>query len=294
MTHDDRLMNLLTDWLEEQPDTAPDQLLDTFMTELQTAPQRAAWKTTIRRLTMFGSNAMRYSMAAGGMVLAVVIGVALWSGQPAGLGGSPTPTPTAAPTSTPSASPPPSPTALQSGETELEPGMYSTLLLPYRYSFTVTEPGWVFWREPGMWGLLKEPSPDATVVLFNAGPIAEAPTDACSGLSADPGPTVDDFAAALAATVGFETTQPTDVTVGAYQGKRVVMTVPEDVDFSGCTNGEYRSLPLRDYRPGDTDDVRILDLDGTRHVLSLSTMGSVPSELVAEMEQIFESVQIDR
>jgi hypothetical protein len=56
MTRDDRFITLLTDWLEEQPATAPDQLLDTVLTDLQTASQRARWRSTLRRFPMFGSK----------------------------------------------------------------------------------------------------------------------------------------------------------------------------------------------------------------------------------------------
>ncbi len=45
-----------------------------------------------------------------------------------------------------------------------------------------------------------------------------------------PGPTVDDLASALAALDGFESSPPADVAIRGYQGKRLRLTVPDDLD----------------------------------------------------------------
>lgn len=82
MTLDDRLPGQLTDWLADQPSSAPDQLLETVLTDLQTTPQRGRWKVVLRRTPMFGSNSMRLAMALGAVALAVVLGVSLWAGLP--------------------------------------------------------------------------------------------------------------------------------------------------------------------------------------------------------------------
>src|SRR5262245_24256933 len=108
MTYDDRVTRVLTDWLEEQPNHAPDQLLNSFLNDLQSAPQRARWQHALRRFPLFTSNNARYLAVAAVGVLAVVIGLGLWAGRGGGLGG-PGATPSLAPTAGPTASPIPTP-----------------------------------------------------------------------------------------------------------------------------------------------------------------------------------------
>ena len=303
MTRDDRLVNLLTDWLEDQPTSAPGRLLESVLTDLQTARQRARWKVALRRFPMFGSNSLRLATALGAVAIAVVIGLAMWGGGRApttGPGAIPTPSPTLAATTPqsatvpPTASPPPSPTDLRFGEAELGPGTYSTVVQGYRYSFTVPEPGWASNTDAGGVWVHKDSPPGATAALFIFGDLAEAPTDACLGLTTVAGPTVRDFAVALAATAGFETSGPTDVTVDGYQGMRVLMSVPADADFSECANGDYHGVAGRyAFGPGDVDDVRVMDLDGSRHVFLTSDQAAVTAELRAELKQIVDSLQIE-
>ena len=65
-----------------------------------------------------------------------------------------------------------------------------------------------------------------------------------SGTEFDPGPSVDDLANALASLEDFEATAPADVTVSGYEGKRVALTVPMDVDVNSpaCDGDELRPL----------------------------------------------------
>src|SRR5262245_4901643 len=94
MTRESQFTNLLTDWLEDQPDRAPSRLLDVVLTDLQSAHQSARWKLALRRIPMFKSNGARYFAVAAVAVLAVVIGLGLWrGGLGGGVGTSPTPTP---------------------------------------------------------------------------------------------------------------------------------------------------------------------------------------------------------
>ncbi len=105
MTRESQLIDVLTDWLEDQPDRAPSRVLDTVITDLQTTPQSASWKLVLRRIPMFNSNGARYFAVAVVGVLAVVIGVGLWAGAGGGVGS--TPIPTTAPTPSPTATPRP-------------------------------------------------------------------------------------------------------------------------------------------------------------------------------------------
>src|SRR6187399_2918123 len=98
MTHAERLIPLLSEWLEGQPDRAPSRLLDVVLTDLQSTPQSARWQLVLRRFPMLTSTGARYFAVAAVAVLAVVIVGGLWAGRPGGVGAPPTPT--SAPTAT--------------------------------------------------------------------------------------------------------------------------------------------------------------------------------------------------
>ena len=72
--------------------------------------------------------------------------------------------------------------------------------------------------------------------------VGEVPRDPCHWQStmSDPGPTVDDLVGALATQRFRHATEPTDVTLGGYQGRSLKWSVPDDwvvtgdADFEGC------------------------------------------------------------
>ncbi|MDQ3938508.1 MAG: hypothetical protein M3253_07485, partial [Chloroflexota bacterium] len=145
MTHQDRFIDLLNDWLEDQPITAPDQLLESVVTDLQRTPQRGGWRAVPRRIPMFGSNAFRFAMAAAVVALAAVVGVALWTDRPAVIGPGAEMSPTQLPLTTPLPAPTPTATPPQivPGEpTPLEAGRWSgDNSFLFRASFDVPD-GW--------------------------------------------------------------------------------------------------------------------------------------------------------
>ena len=73
MTRESQFNNLLTDWLEDQPDRAPSRLLEIVLTDLQSAPQSARWKHVLRRSFMLNSNGARYLAVGAFGVLVLVI-----------------------------------------------------------------------------------------------------------------------------------------------------------------------------------------------------------------------------
>ena len=117
-----------------------------------------------------------------------------------------------------------------------------------------------------------------------------------SGTEFDPAPSVDDLANALASLEDFKSTAPTDVTVSGYDGKRVALTVPMDVDVNSaaCDRGNYSLSSGRWYQaPGQTDDMRILDLDGERHLVVVSNAPGTPADVNAQLKAMMESLEIE-
>ena len=84
------------------------------------------------------------------------------------------------------------------------------------------------------------------------------------------------------------------MTVGGHDGKRVQLTVPDDVSFSDCQEGEFRSMDGRYYQaPGQVDDIRIVDVDGKRIYLFATYQPGTPADTPTEIDQIVDSMEID-
>ena len=128
------------------------------------------------------------------------------------------------------------------------------------------------------------------------------------------GPSVDDLATALADLAPFRVTSPpTDVTIYGYRGKHLELTVPnlpmkgrgDDRRFAGCVGGKLKSWvdPLSepytrdafyDYTvPGYTEEFWILDVDGSRLMIAAERSPDSPSEDIAEMRAILDSIRIE-
>jgi hypothetical protein len=105
------------------------------------------------------------------------------------------------------------------------------------------------------------------------------------------GPSVDDFADALAAHPKLDVTTPVDVSLDGYSGKYLDLQVPSDIDE--CTGNYYPWAPaFYAQGPNHRWHVRILDVDGVRVVIQNGDFeGTLPEDL-AEMHAVIESIQI--
>ncbi len=168
---------------------------------------------------------------------------------------------------------------------------------PLRVQYTVAADGWEAW-----FGASKSTRDDH--VLVSVVTVTNLVRHGCRDHSrADPpvGPTVDDLASALADLAPFRVTSPpTDVTIDGYRGKHLELTVP-NVDVGGCFRRELHSwfAPLNDgaFRgydgPGDIEEFWILDVEGSRLVVSIQRTPGMPAEDVAEARAILDSMRIE-
>jgi hypothetical protein len=271
---------LLDSWLADGPSELPDQAVSRIVQSLDDNERRLSWLP--RRETM-----NRFVVAAGSVaaiVLVAVIGFGIVSGGgTSGLGGAPSPTP----------SPTQAPSKLTGGA--VEPGRYFYEVDGFRYTFTIPESGWTF--DPAAGGVYQ--GEDSELAIFwPGGDMTDLYRRACvsSGTEFDPGPSVEDLANALASLEDFEVTAPADVTVSGYEGKRVAVTVPMDVNVNSpaCHGENYRLSPGRWYQaPGQTDDMRILDLDGERQTIVVSNTPATPADVAAQLEAMVASMEIE-
>jgi hypothetical protein len=103
----------LDDWMEDGPNRAPNQVLDTVLAAVPSIPQRrGVWRVPWRSTPMLG-----FARALAGIAIALALGTAalvflvLRPTGGVGSSGSPSPSPAAVAVATPTASPSPSPTA---------------------------------------------------------------------------------------------------------------------------------------------------------------------------------------
>ena len=114
------------------------------------------------------------------------------------------------------------------------------------------------------------------------------------------GPTVEDLAEALLRQPRWAgVSGPTNVTLDGYTGQQVELTGPSDVEFAECSgfviwyatgDGGKRCLE----GPNQTNTVVILDVEGERLVIDRQHFPRTFAANLAELEQVFESIQIER
>ena len=232
-------------------------------------------------------NLMRLAALAAVLVVAVA-GITYFLPGNGGFGGlqpSPAPTPT------------PRPVPREFGP--LTPGNYITPdPFPMRITFTLP-PGWEgnTGGPNAVW--LDQTSGRSGVAMTIFDKVYADPCHSAQGLlDPVPGPSVDELANALANLPSLDVTTPTDVSVDGYQGKHLTMTAP--ASSAGCTLAEGQffrvwELPLgarNDMRPGERDEVWILDVDGQRLVLYTNYRPGHTAADQAEVQGILDSIRI--
>ena len=244
------------------------------------------------------TNIARLGVAAAVVILAVIIGINFLPGStpPGGPGVTPSPT-EAAPS--PSATTAPSATPANFADypdgTALTPGSYVfTQVEPLRVSFTVPS-GW----EKGAldWVVWSKEDEKATLAVVSVDNLYVDPCQPDTGLR-DPlvGPTVGDLATALGSVPGLTFSTPTDVTLAGFAGKYLEYVSPDT--FGECAaDPELWEVNGGSSGPAPTgDDVLrlwILDVNGTRLVIAASAPAGLPSNRLAELQAIIDSIQIE-
>lgn len=198
-------------------------------------------------------------------------------------------------TQPPSAAPAPGCQAVGFGQDVLAPGCWAILAsglsgspfaeldLPAGFS---GNDAWV-WVDPdkdGEWG---------AITLVPAGDVFPDP---CTR-AADPpevGPSVADFARALAAQKVTTTTTPTPVSVDGHDGIYLKMSVPATLDVSKCRAEELiiwrtGTEEMAGAGPDQVNHYWVLDVDGQRVVLAVHTNADATKETVEKFTGIAES-----
>jgi hypothetical protein len=310
MSADRDVTRIVRSWLEEGVSALPDRVLDTVLDQLPATPQRRSWWPARRFGEM--NNFAKFAVMAAAVVVVAIIGVNLLP-RAGGLGG---PGPSLTPS--PSPSPTASPLALRDGP--LLPGTYiigpalegtwAACVEPIVAGcsntmgllFTVPN-GWSAVGNDSIWLTAGGNAPPAGAgLLFTRG----------AGLFSDPchtgpvpdipvGPTVEDFAGALAAHRLLDVTTPVDATLAGYSGRYVDLQVPADISGCDIGGGDGGADPI--YRPWDPGlyaqgpsqrwHLWILDVDGQRVVVQSTDYTGTSAQDRAELQAIVASIKFD-
>jgi hypothetical protein len=287
MSTDRETTRIVRTWLEEGVTALPDRVLDNVLDQLPATHQRRSWWPPRRSPQM--TRLMLTATAAAAVLVAVILGYNLIPGT-GGVGGQSTPPPTPIPTST--ASPSPLSTA---GDSDLSPGSYFLPGFPVGISFAVST-GWVTCSASAVeQGICYTPTgdpPTALAFLIVDNVVADPCSAGEKGLDPPVGPSVDDLVTAISGLDGFASTAPLDVTIDGHPGKEFTVTAPNSIrcDWktwatSDRTNG---------VGPGEVNMLRILDVNGTRVMISGAYHPSSPmaAEGLAALRQVMTSVRI--
>jgi hypothetical protein len=270
---DREVTRVVRSWLEEGVTALPDRVLDAVLDQVPaTRQRRASWP--VRRLPYMNTR-IRIAVAAAAVIVIAVIGINLLPRTP-GVGGPPAPTPI----------PLPSAGALAAGTyvmtpflgndhaaacfTPPQPGCIETTADDsIRVTFTVP----TGWEPPplrlGVWltGKTNKRPGGASMFFERGGWLYSDPCHSTPPPDIHVGPTVDDFANALANDPALVTTTPVPVTLAGYSGKYMDLQIPSDL--SVCGDSEYWPWEPGFYAQGDSQrwHLRILDVNGIRVVV---------------------------
>jgi hypothetical protein len=311
----------ISEWLSRKAEAgAPERLLTATRRQLESTDQRRAWWPARRSPDM--NNSLGIAVAAAAVVAVAVVGINLMPGQ--GSGG-PGTSPPSSPPSSPSRSSATPPAAASPSAVAPEP-LVTGPLAPGTYLINPsTHPAWTGCPDattPGCSDPLEADSirftvtvPDGwagadSIAIWPAEVEATPPSGASRGFSrgswlhSDPcrtdaglpdvavGPTVDDFANALADNELLEVTPPVDVTLGGYSGKYVDLVVPADI--SRCPTSYFAWEPgIYAQGPGHRWHLWILDVEGVRVVVQSTDYAGTSSQHREELQAIVDSITIE-
>jgi hypothetical protein len=315
MTDDRSLERAARSWIEAGPTRAPDRAVEAALLRIQTTPQ----ERDLRILRRFPTMTTPARVAAVAVIGVLAVGGALFMlGRPGqtGVGGSgqsATPAVSAAPSNAGPLALPDGPLAAGTYvSTPFTPGMpNAACMVPpqpgcsesagasIRATFTVPD-GWAG-INGGVWLAAETSSaPDGATMGFVRGswlhsdPCLTAEEDAAAdGAPPDVpvGPSVDDFANALADHPLLGATDPVDVTLGGYSGKYVDVQLPSDL--TGCRYYFPWEPGIYAQGPSHRWHLWILDVDGVRLVVQTTDYAGTTAEHRAELRAIVESIQIE-
>lgn len=177
-------------------------------------------------------------------------------------------------------------------------GTHSLTVDGVPFSFTVSASGWELYRDIHLSKSTHGPQGAEALIFWSKYPEG-AHASACASLPLWPEPSSSgDLAAAVANLPGIELVSgPSDVIVGGLEAKHVELIVREDV---GCDPGFFYNWRAKmggalwdRNNLGDTINVWIVDVRGTRLFIAGETHPDALSYVAEEIQEIVDSIRFD-
>jgi hypothetical protein len=283
MSTDRRLEEQISSWLiEDAPREIPDHVLRSTFERTGTTRQRVGVLGALKRVPIFGSNALRMIGAIGIVGLVVIIGLGLAAGSPVAPGGQPSASPvvTSGPTPRPL------------GGQILQPGTWFVDIATVRVAFDVPD-GWESGNVGDLYWLMPAGDRPALLLMTTVTNVHDEPCG--DPRSPTVGPSVDDLTDALGDLSGLGASTPRDTIVDGYPGKQLTLTAPTSLE--GCSSqidvwfNTYTSAEsYLDF--GEVTSIWILDVEGTRLVLRTMVLPDTTPQERLETQQIFDSIRL--
>ena len=138
-----------------------------------------------------------------------------------------------------------------------------------------------------------------SVMVLVVDNVVRDPCDPSRSLLDPPvGEAVDDLVAAITNLSGFEATDPVDITLDGFAGTEFELTAPTEPDCVLDDNGLGTWTLPSGFRgtngvgPGETNLVRIVDVDGVRAMIVAAYQPFSTAAEIAEVRAIFESIRV--
>jgi hypothetical protein len=294
---------IVQSWLRTDEHESADRVLDDVLALLDTTPQRRSWWPARRVAPM---NALtKLAMAAAGVAAIALIAIIALPRGGSGVGA-----PIVAPSAsqTPSSSPTPPPT-IASGSASaatfppsgpLAAGRYPMTREGIGLSIAIPGPGWTsgqgFFIARG-----QENTADGAAFIFWPGTPDNVYSEPCKKIPLSPLPpaTATDLASAVSKVPGTTLVSgPTDVTVGGFPAKHVVIRIPDAIpcapsDFQLWYDGDPSTGGRYAQSLGETIHVWIVDKSGTLVWIDAETYKGAVPQRGQELQQIVDSIQFE-
>jgi hypothetical protein len=287
MSTDRDVTRIVRSWLHEDAHENADRVLDVVLDQLDTTPQRRATWWPVRRLSPI-RRPVQIALAAVLLFAAAFIGYRLLPSNPIG----PPPTPSSTP----------EPVVVTPAMGPIDPGQYTMTAesgwTTVPFSFTVGQ-GWAVDRD----GIIGKNEGARNYMAFTAWDVTHVYADACAWKDAavDVGTGVDQMADALAAQQGRNPPSDTEVMLGGHPGRLITTTSDPNFDLATCYLQHLHVLPDPGLdegggylsNPGQTDEVYIIDVSGTRAVIIAYYGSSTPDTAIDELHAAIDSIAFE-
>ncbi|MEO5985441.1 MAG: hypothetical protein ABIW50_09660 [Candidatus Limnocylindria bacterium] len=287
MTANRDLDRILREWMvDEGPTQLSDRILDSVLEQIPRVTQRRHLLS--RWLLGPNRRSLLFAVAGAAAAIAVMLGIGLFAPSVGG------PQESAGPITT--ISPSPSEVPILPGAANLEGGRYQ--VWP-RTNVSVTLEVPDGWDSHERWAISVPGSWPSGLAFWNPVnlfadplPFARVPMDPPVG------PSVEDFANALATHPGWEAETPRPITVDGHDGLLVRVTVPPEAEIEDCrdfilwydvSDGRHRCVTVA----GAVLDVHVVDVRGERFVFDIMYLPGAPPEEIVALQRVVESIRFD-